>query len=144
MDPVTWAAYVKTQHKQDALTMTSTSSQAGKTVEPLREVQAYDTGYMSNWMMVNDPTFNAFYPAALAATSIAGVKKILTQANQYELQQHYFVSLLQPNTLGLCQPWLKGYNGQNRAIPGTLVPFLEGFYGARFWIDQNVKKSFGY
>jgi len=46
--------------------------------------------------------------------------------------------------LGIVAPWLKGYNGQNRSIPGTLVPFLEGFYGARFWIDPSVKKSLGY
>ena len=144
MDPASWASYVKAGHKQDALAMTSTSSQAGKTVEPLREVQAYMTGYMSNWMMVSDPKFDAFYPAALAATSIPDVKKVLTAANLYSLQQHYYIALLQPNTLGISAPWLKGYNGQNRSIPGTLVPFLEGFYGARFWIDSSVKKSFGY
>jgi len=33
--------------------------------------------------MVSDPTFDAFYPAALAATTVDQVKSILQQANQY-------------------------------------------------------------
>jgi len=102
------------------------------------------TGYMSNWMMVNDPTFNAFYPAALAATSIPDVKKVLTAANLYSLQQHYYISYFNPT------PWVLLHRGSRVTMAKTgqsgdtgTVP-RRFFTGARFWIDPSVKKSLGY
>jgi hypothetical protein len=44
----------------------------------------------------------------------------------------------------LYQPWLKGYNGQHGSISGSEGPQLLFFYPARFWIDQNLKKSLGF
>jgi hypothetical protein len=63
------------------------------------------------------------------------------------VKQHWVVSLDTPNLFGLYQPWLKGYNGQNFAISGvggSGSPLFIGFYAARFWIDQNMKKSMGH
>jgi hypothetical protein len=64
--------------------------------------------------------------------------------NEYVARQHFVISLLQPNTFGLYQPWLKGYSGQNQSISGTNGPKLLAFYAARFWIDQGLKKSMGH
>jgi hypothetical protein len=63
----------------------------------------------------------------------------------YVAQQHYAVSLLQPMTFALYQPWFKGFSGQFGAIsgPGGTPTFLY-CYPARFWIDQNLKKSLGH
>jgi hypothetical protein len=54
-------------------------------------------------------------------------------------EQHYALSLLQPNLFSLNQPWLKGYNAQNYALQTVC-----GFYTSRFWIDASAKKSFGH
>jgi ABC-type transport system substrate-binding protein len=95
--------------------------------------------------MVNDPVFDKFYPAALAATSIEDTKKIVKQANEYVARQHYAISLLQPNSYAVSQTWLKGYNGQGDAMTGSgSGPNFLSFYLARFWIDQPLKKSMGY
>jgi ABC-type transport system substrate-binding protein len=95
--------------------------------------------------MTSDPTYDALYTQALAATSTDQVKQLLTQANQYVAQQHWVISLLQPNLYELVQPWLKGYTGQIHGLQdGGPGPQLLFFYPARFWIDQSVKKSAGY
>ena len=65
--------------------------------------------------MINNPV-QCFIPAAMNATSIDAVKQILKDANEYVAQQHYTISLLDAKSYALCQPWLKGYNGQYGAI----------------------------
>ena len=46
--------------------------------------------------MVSDPVFDAFYPKAMAATSVDELKQILRDANEYVARQHFAISLLQP------------------------------------------------
>jgi hypothetical protein len=92
---------------------------------------------------VNDPVFEAFYGQAMAATNMDEIKKVVKDANLYVAQQHFAISLLQPKIFTMYQPWLKGYNGQNNALTGDKCPRFLYSYGARFWIDQNLKKSLG-
>ena len=117
----------------------------GNTYAPLRAITRFQTGLSANFMMVSDPVFDAFYPKAIAATNVDDLKKIMRDANERVARQHYAVSLLQPAAYSLSQPWLKGYNAQVHSVwMGSGGPSLLGFYGARFWIDQNLKKSTGY
>jgi ABC-type transport system substrate-binding protein len=139
MDPTTWTNYVRTQHLQDALAFRSSGS-LGMSYQPFRQFMRYQTGYVANYEMVADPTFDAFYPAALAATSIDKVKSLLAQANQYLSQQEWVLSLLNPSSFNVYQPWLKGYAGQSFAMTGgSSGPMMFGYYGSRFWIDQSRK-----
>jgi len=86
--------------------------------------------------MISDPVFDAFYPAAMAATDLATIKKILSDANLYVAQQHFATSLLTPALYNFVQPWYVGYNAQSGAGGG--------FYLARFWINQTLKTSLGH
>ena len=74
----------------------------------------------TNYEDIHDPAYDAIYAQALAATTLDGVKAALLSANQYILQQHYLISLVQPMTFSFVQPWLKGYNGQNNALSGSV------------------------
>ena len=51
-------------------------------------------------------------------------KQVIKDANEYVAQQHFVISLLQPNLFAFYQPWLKGYNGQDDAISGELAAHL--------------------
>jgi len=82
-------------------------------------------------MMINDPVFNAFYPAAQSATSVDQVKQILQQANLYVAQQFWCTCLAGPYAYCLTQPWVKGCSGATPLGPIT-------YYGD--WIDQGLKK----
>ena len=139
MDPTTWTNYVRTQHLQDALAFRSSGS-LGMSYQPFRQFMRYETGYVANYEMVSDPTFDAFYPAALAATTIDQVKAILQQANEYLSQQQWVISLLNPSSFNVYQPWLEGYAGQSFAMTGgSSGPMMFGYYGSRFWIDQSLR-----
>jgi hypothetical protein len=95
--------------------------------------------------MVSDPVFDAFYPKALAATGEDELKLIMRDANERAARQHFAISLLQPMSYALCQPWLKGFHGQIHSVwMGMGGPSRLSLYGARFWIDHKLKKSLGH
>jgi peptide/nickel transport system substrate-binding protein len=143
MDRASWVAFVQTSLKQDQMSMNSAGS-LGLSYEPIRQLERFQTGAITNIGVVKDPIFDAFEPKALAFTDLDSIKNVLRDANEYVARQHFAISLVQPNLFAFCQPWLKGYNGQNQSIPVSGSPQLLFFYPARFWIDQNLKKSMGH
>ena len=144
MDQTSWLAFVQNGKKYDQLAYPAAGS-LGKGTEPSLQLNYFHTGDATNYFMVSDPVFDAFYNKVLAANDINGVKQALKDANQYVAQQHFSISLLQPNLFAFCQPWLKGYNGQYSSVStGSGGPVYPGFYAARFWIDSNLKKSMGH
>ena len=141
MDSPSFFAFVKVDQKYDQLAYGGGSY--GRAHMPIMQLHRFQTGYSkNNHLMVSDPIFDAFYPKAMAATSIDEVKQILRDANEHTARQHYAISLLTPKTFGLCQPWVKGYNGQFGATCTHYgSPQRLFYFPARFWIDQNLKKS---
>ena len=65
-------------------------------MSPLGSFPVITTGNSANYMMVNDPAYNAIYTRNANAATIADVKSALKDANEYVARQHYVVSLLQP------------------------------------------------
>ena len=143
MDSASFTAFVRIGHKQDALAQ-SASGQNALTYAPFIQFVRYQPGNLANYMMINDPVFNAFYTSAMAATSTDEVKQIVIDANKYVAQQHFVISLLQPTLYSLYQPWLEGYSSQYGAVSGSSGPELLFFYAARFWINQSLKTSLGH
>ena len=142
MDAVSWNSFVRITKKYDQLSFRSNGS-LGMIFEPMTQLTQFQTGNASNYYGISDPVFDTFYPKALAATKVDDIKQVVRDANENVARQHYLISLLQPVAFGLSQPWLKGFSYQVGAIGGTSGPFFLDFYAARFWIDQNVKKSMG-
>jgi len=144
MDPTSWNTFVRVQRKFDQMAMRSNGA-LGQTYEPMTQLVQYRTGYANNYYGISDPVFDAFYTQALASTSIDAIQTIVKNANLYVAQQHFLISLLQPSSFAFCQPWLKGFNYQSMSIQGNGTgPNHLGFYAARYWIDQNLKKSMGH
>ena len=138
MDAASWVTFVLRGKKEDALAFRS-GGPLGNNYSPIRMLQLFRTGYPADFGVVSDPIFDAYYPAAMAATSVDGIKQIVHDANKTVAEQHYALSLLQPNLFSFYQPWINGYNGQNNAL-GT----IDGFYLSRFWVDGSVKNSLGH
>jgi ABC-type transport system substrate-binding protein len=117
----------------------------GHTYAPLGAIARFHSRHLPNLLMVSDPVFDAFYPKALAATSEDELKPIMRDANERAARQHFAISLLQPMSYALCQPWLKGFHGQIHSVwMGMGGPSRLSLYGARFWIDKKLKKSLGH
>jgi ABC-type transport system substrate-binding protein len=131
MDNASWDTYCISDKKATALTFCD-GEPLGNVCSPLIQLQLFHSGYSGDYSLVNDPTFDAFYPTAIAATNVATIKQIVAQANLYVAEQHFAISIVCPNLYAFVQPWLKGYNGQNGSTSS-------GFYLSRFWIDQLTK-----
>jgi len=144
MDSTSWVTFVQNGHKQDQLAYRAAGSSCLNS-EPSNQLNVFHSGIARNFMMASDPVFDSLYPAALAATSVAQVKELLRQGNEIFARQHFVISLLLPNSYILYQPWFKGFGGQLGVITGGGGgPQLIGFYTARLWVDQTLKKSMGH
>ena len=144
MDPASFVDYVENRHKHDQMVYRPYGP-LGQTYAPLRAITRLHTGLPTNYSMVSDTVFDAFYDNAAAATSETELKQVLKNANEYVARQHFAISLLQPREYSLCQPWIKGYHAQIYSIwMGVGGASMLSFYGGRYWIDQNMKMSMGH
>jgi len=142
MDSTSFATFVQANHKQDALEFRA-GGILGISYEPTKQFSRFQTGDGANFLVVSDPVYDAAAAQALAATSIDDVKKASITANKEVAEQHFSISLLQPNLFDLYEPWLNGYNGQYCSVTtdDPAGAHMVGFYAARFWIDQGMKNS---
>ncbi len=144
MDTAAWVDYVMTDRKHDQLVHLP-AGHLGHSAALLRDLTRFQTGASFNYGMISDPVCDSLFDKAKAVTSIDEMKKVLRDANEYVARQHFAISLLQPMTYSLCQPWIKGFNGQFGSTWGAAAgPAMLSFYLGRFWIDQNLKKSMGH
>jgi peptide/nickel transport system substrate-binding protein len=137
MDSAALNSYLLTAHQNTGLA--SRGAKLGRIMAPTRPLTQYKVGDSVNYEMWNDPVYDAFYAAAVAATSVQGTKDVVKAANKYVAENHIDICLCTTYNYSFCQPWLKGFTGQSGAF-GQLI----NTYLARFWIDQNVKKSYGH
>lgn len=139
MATAAWSTYVQTNHSQDALAYRAGIGTMGQTQAATSQLNRFRTGVVYNYEGISDPKIDGWYTQAMAATDPNVVLQILEQENEYIAAQHFSISLLEVNTYNLCQPWLIGYNGQQQAIGNNACGM--GFYGARMWINQQLKNS---
>ena len=139
MDSSSWNDFVLYRHEHDQLAQRLMPS-FGYEYEPIRLLHGLQTGHPT-YQMISDPVCDTLYPKALAANSLDEALSIYRYANEYFARQHFIISLLQPQTYALCQPWLKGFSAQFGSLTGATVL---SFYLSRFWIDQDLKKSMGH
>jgi ABC-type transport system substrate-binding protein len=144
MEPADWVTYVEMEHKHEQL-IYRPYGPLGHNKPPLRVVTQFQSGYSANFSMVDDPVFNSFYPRATVAANEDELKQVIRDANEHVARQHYTVSILLPLQYSLYQPWVKAYQAQGHSVwMGSGGPSMLSFYGARFWIDHELKKSLGH
>lgn len=91
-----------------------------------------------NFTHNNDPKYDEIVARFIAAPTIEEAKKISRESDLYCLEQCWSVRIC-PAASGysLWQSWLKGYSGEH------LNSEVISYWGARWWIDQEVKKASG-
>ena len=144
MEPADWVTYVEMEHKHEQM-IYRPYGPLGHNKPPLRVVTQFQTGYSANFSMVSDPVFDSFYPRATVAANEDELKQVIRDANEHVARQHYAISILLPLQYSLYQPWIKAYKAQGHSVwMGSGGPSMLSFYGARFWIDHELKKSLGH
>ena len=88
----------------------------------------------------SDTVYNDLYENIFNATTIEGVKELVTKADMHALSQHWGVYVCsQVAGYYVWQPWVKGYNGEGGPPPPGGAP-TGGWLLARSWIDPGLKK----
>jgi len=65
----------------------------GHNYSPMGAINRFHSHHYPNWLGVNDPVMDAFYPKALACTGEDELKQIAKDVNERIARQHYVVSL---------------------------------------------------
>jgi ABC-type transport system substrate-binding protein len=86
--------------------------------------------HYTNWTHCNDPVYDKIYDDFLATADFDEQRRLVGQAVDYALTQHWSVNVLPTVSFMVYQPWFKGY-GYGGDI--TTVNW------DRCWIDNSMK-----
>jgi ABC-type transport system substrate-binding protein len=112
----------------------------GMQFSPNRAISVYQsTNTMYNWTFNNDSNYDALVKQFQDASTLDEAKRLSIEAERYALEQHWTVNTFPLAGPLFWQPWIKGYSGQ--VISSTQSP---AYFLARWWIDQDLKKSMGH
>lgn len=110
---------------------------SGLTDNPANCLNArYSKEKFINTAGVNDPGYDELYIKFENATDENEMAKAVRDCDKYIAEHHWALYTFGINTYAVYQPYLKGYSGDGTGGDG--VPHC-----ARWWVDQNLKKSLG-
>ena len=89
---------------------------------------------------INEPDYDALVEAAVAAQTLDEQMRLMNEANNFLIENHYSISGPKVPTFAAFQPWVKGHNGETSL--GMTHGNMEML--ARLWIDQALKEAMGY
>jgi peptide/nickel transport system substrate-binding protein len=141
MDVATWQSYVLNGRKYDALAARS-QGLIGINSSPFSELSRFTTGYQLNYILFSDPKVDAWYAQAQSTTDVATVQQIMHDENLYLAQQHIVISISQPSTYNLIQPWDEGCVAGNYPLGQGPISGFWGSWGAGNWIDESIKVKY--
>ena len=142
-DDPSWQAYVMTGHLHQALAARGQGI-LGFNFDIFRQFMRFTPGYQSNYIMVNDPVMVKFNNDAIAAQSVAQVQQLLHDANLYVAQNHFAISLAQPSTFNMVQPWVGGAVGANTLGDAVVGGGFADGAPLAVWINTSLKTSLGH
>jgi peptide/nickel transport system substrate-binding protein len=131
MDPVSFSAYTTA----DKHTM-MTGSGCLVNFPPMNNIVQR---YSKQWPFqghINDPVYDDIVLKAKASLTENEFTRLVMEADAYATAQQWVVTLPYFYNYVVYQPWLNGFNGENNGLEGVI-----GALSARFWIDQDLKKS---
>jgi hypothetical protein len=96
-------------------------------------------GYGVNYLNVNDPTINNYYQQAIAAQSVTATAQILHDDNVYIASQNIDISVAQPSTFNMVQPWVQGNPGSATLGDAVLGAGFGGGVPYAVWINPALR-----
>ena len=115
------------------------SAIAGAAYDPAMFVGRYHSNAQWNRGGHQWPELDAIIEAALAAPTIEEQQRLIAEADMYAIENHFQIWGPKSPVFHLAQPWLIGYNGENR-LGGFEVHTLFTF----LWIDSELKEAMGH
>ena len=88
---------------------------------------------------VSDPHYDALVDAARVAASVEELQRLSSEADMYNISQHWYLMGPVPPWFNVTQPWVIGFDG------GSILGLQnQNAVFARLWIDQELKKAMGH
>ena len=138
--PAAWQSQIVTTHYYTAFAARN-QGLLGVNYDIFHQFSKITTGYTMDYIMCNDSTINNYYHEALSAQSVAATQQLLHDDNLYIAEQNYDISVAQPSTFNLVQPWIQGNPGAlplGDAVTGNGWPIAGGVPIA-VWINPALK-----
>ena len=112
-----------------------TTSNAAYPGPPVSSIGKWQKDNIWNAAGVNDPVYEAMLAAATAATTIEEQKRLVREADMYQIEQHWQIWGPMAPRGQVTQPWVMGFNGEVVGVSLIL---------SRLWIDWDMKAAMGY
>jgi peptide/nickel transport system substrate-binding protein len=140
MDPPAYHSFVVAK-KQDQMSYDAMSQTA--TTRPPNNViyYRYSKEKEMNCCNVQDPGYDALVTKFESAATEADLAQASREADKYDIENHWSLYIFPIVTYDASSAWLGGYIGDAVAAGGG---GSWGMYFARWWVDQNLKKSMGH
>jgi peptide/nickel transport system substrate-binding protein len=132
-----WTAFINAGKQDQMVSAVGTGSGTASIYPPSRLLTRRYSTHMTNYTYNNDPIYDQFYDKFAASLDVEEQRLLTIQANDRIISQHWSLHVLPTVTYNIYQPWFNGYSGEE-------LNYNSGFYVARFWIDQNMKKAMGH
>jgi peptide/nickel transport system substrate-binding protein len=116
-----------------------TNTIAAMPYEPVFSLSLRQADMTWNAPGVNDPVYEEIYAAAAAAITIEEQQRLVREADQYAIEQHWSTWGPMSPIFQVTQPYLVGFNGE---VVMGLVNARSIL--ARLWIDWEMKEAMGY
>ena len=113
------------------------SDACGTEADPMIIVPSFLSGTSRSG--VHDAQYDAWYEAALNATSIGEQQTVIKQMDMRYIEQHWMIWGPWAPQYNVAQPWVMGYNGEG-IIGGNTTHTVF----SRLWIDSQMKEAMGH
>ena len=113
------------------------SDACGTEADPMIIVPSFLSGTSRSG--VHDTQYDAWYEAALNATSIGEQQTVIKQMDMRYIEQHWMIWGPWAPQYNVAQPWVMGYNGEG-IIGGNTTHTVF----SRLWIDSQMKEAMGH
>ena len=116
------------------------SAIAGALYDPTQSGSWYHSDSQWNRGGSQWPELDAMVDAALSARIVEEQQRLIAEADQYAMSQHWLIWGPKTPQYFMAQPWLIGFNGEANLF-GNGEPL---FVFARLWIDSSLKTEMGF
>ena len=86
-----------------------------------------------------DPVYDAMYEAAVAATTVEELQRLVKEVDRYGIEQNWVIYGPRGPMFHATQPWVVGFNGEE-----GLGNMSRTTVFSRLWIDSELKKAMGH
>ncbi len=93
----------------------------------------------TSWTTVVDAQYDAWYEAALAATTLEEQRDLIKKMDMRSIEQAWFIWGPTAQSFNVAQPWVMGYNGEG-IVGGSANRHVWKF----LWIDGEMKQAMGH